>query len=83
VERFVETRPEFLRAAGLATGALLLSPKHLSTAETEPAADYTVRIKVAPIEIAPNQILSTCALSMARNALEFLGPRARKQFFRS
>ena len=78
MERFVETMREFLRAAGLATGALLLSPKHLFAAETEPAADYTVRIKVAP-----NQILSTCALSMARNALEFLGPRARKQFSRS
>ena len=59
MERFVETRRAFLRAAGLATGALLLSPKPLFAAETEPSADYTVRIKVAPIEIAPNQILST------------------------
>jgi FtsP/CotA-like multicopper oxidase with cupredoxin domain len=74
VERFVETRREFLRAAGLATGALLLSPKHLFAAETEPAADYTVRIKVAPIEIAPNQILSTVTYNG-----QFPGPLIRFQ----
>jgi len=74
VERFVETRREFLRAAGLATGALLLSPKHLFAAETEPAAAYTVRIKVAPIEIAPNQILSTVTYNG-----QFPGPLIRFQ----
>ena len=74
MERFVETRREFLRAAGLATGALLLSPKHLLAAATEPAADYAVRIKVAPIEIAPNQILSTVTYNG-----QFPGPLIRFQ----
>ena len=74
MERFVETRREFLRTAGLATGALLLSPKHIFAAETEPAADYTVRIKVAPIEIAPNQILSTVTYNG-----QFPGPLLRFQ----
>ncbi|HEV2714247.1 MAG TPA: multicopper oxidase domain-containing protein, partial [Terriglobales bacterium] len=59
MERFVESRREFLRTTGLAAGAVLLSPKHLFAAGAEAAADYTVRIKAAPIEIAPNQILST------------------------
>jgi FtsP/CotA-like multicopper oxidase with cupredoxin domain len=59
VERFVGSRREFLRTTGLAAGALLFSPKHLFAAGAESAADYTVRIKAAPIEIAPNQILST------------------------
>jgi FtsP/CotA-like multicopper oxidase with cupredoxin domain len=59
VERFVEMRRDFLRTPGLATGALLFSSKHLFPAGAGPAADYIVRIKAAPIEIAPNQILST------------------------
>ena len=53
------TRREFLRATGFAAGALLFSPKNIFATEAEPAADYTVRIKAAPIEIAPNEILST------------------------
>jgi len=40
-------------------GALLLRPKNVLAAEGESAADYTLHIKAAPIEIAPNQILST------------------------
>ena len=52
-------RRKFLRTTGLAAGALLVSPKNLFATEAEPAADYTVHIKAAPIEIAPNQILST------------------------
>ena len=59
MEKCVESRREFLRTTGLAAGALLLSPKHVFAAEAEPAADYTLHIKPAPIEIAPNQILST------------------------
>jgi FtsP/CotA-like multicopper oxidase with cupredoxin domain len=59
-ESFVmNTRREFLRNTGLAAGALLFSPKNIFAAEAEPAADYTVRIKAAPIEIAPDEILST------------------------
>ena len=53
------TRREFLRTTGLAAGALLVSPKDIFATEAQPAADYTVRIKATPIEIAPNQILST------------------------
>ena len=55
----MNTRREFLRATGIAAGALLFSPKNIFATEAEPAADYTVRIKAAPIEIAPNEILST------------------------
>jgi len=53
------TRREFLRTTGLAAGLLLFSPKNIFATEAVPAADYTVRIKAAPIEIAPNEILST------------------------
>ena len=59
MEKCVESRREFLRTTGLAAGALLLSSKNVLAAEAESAADYTLHIKAAPIEIAPNQILST------------------------
>src|SRR5262252_1215161 len=59
MDRVVESRRDFLKTTGLAAGALLFSPKHLFAAGTETPADYTVRIKAAPIEIAPNEILST------------------------
>ena len=55
----MNTRREFLRTTGLAAGLLSFSPKNIFATEAEPAADYTVRIKAAPIEIAPNEILST------------------------
>jgi FtsP/CotA-like multicopper oxidase with cupredoxin domain len=55
----MNTRREFLRTTGLAAGLLLFSPKNIFATEAESAADYTVRIKAAPIEIAPNEILST------------------------
>ena len=58
MDSFFESRRDFLRTTGLATGALLF-PKHLLAAENEAAADYTLRIKAARIEIAPNQIFST------------------------
>jgi len=57
--RFVESRREFLRTTGLAAGALLLCPKNVFATDGESAADYTLHIKAAPIEIAPDQILST------------------------
>src|SRR5262245_7656831 len=57
--RIVESRREFLRTTGLAAGALLSSPKSVFAAQGETAADYAVRIKASPIEIAPNQILSS------------------------
>src|ERR1051326_7474194 len=59
MERFVESRREFLRTTGVAAGALLLRPKNVFGAEGESAPDYTLHIKAARIEIAPNQILST------------------------
>ena len=59
MERFVESRREFLRNTGLAAGALLFSPRKLLAAQAEAAVDYTLHIKAAPIEVAPNQILST------------------------
>ena len=55
----MNTRREFLRTSGLAAGTLLFSSKNIFAAEAESPADYTVRIKAAPIEIAPNEILST------------------------
>ena len=55
----MNTRREFLRATGLGAGLLLFSPDNIFATKAEPAADYTVRIKTAPIEIAPNEILST------------------------
>ena len=59
MDRIVESRREFLRTTGLAAATLLVSPKYLLAAGAEAAADYAVRIKAAPIEIAPHQILST------------------------
>lgn len=55
----MNTRREFLRTTGFAAGVLLFSPENIFATEAAPAADYTVRIKAAPIEIAPNEILST------------------------
>jgi FtsP/CotA-like multicopper oxidase with cupredoxin domain len=67
-----ESRRQFLKTAGLASGALLLPVKG-STAQRESlaggsgsaiaqtdsgAADYTLRIKDSPIEIAPKRIIS-------------------------
>ena len=68
------TRREFLRTTGLAAGLLLFSPKNIFATEAEPAADYTVRIKAAPIEIAPNEILSTITYNG-----QFPGPLIRFQ----
>ena len=66
-----ESRRHFLKLTGMAAGASLLRPEHsldarstTPNAETAPAsqdsapADYTIRIKASPIEIAPKRILS-------------------------
>jgi hypothetical protein len=74
MERLIESRREFLRTAGLAAGALMVSSKHLFSAGAEAAADYAVRIKAAPIEIAPNQTLSTITYNG-----QFPGPLVRFQ----
>ena len=67
----VDSRRRFLKSAGLAAGGLLLAPPKSPAAaapsaatgsegaagETS-AADYTLRIQAAPIEIAPGRIIS-------------------------
>jgi FtsP/CotA-like multicopper oxidase with cupredoxin domain len=72
MNNFRESRRQFLKTAGLATGALLLSAKDNSTcaesiakgsgfAVTQAdsgAANYTLRIKSSPVEIAPKRIIS-------------------------
>lgn len=72
MKSIVESRRNFLRAAGMTVGAALLSPNAISqsdapaqrcqsdTAATPESGkpDYTVHIGTLPIEIAPNRILS-------------------------
>jgi hypothetical protein len=70
---FQEARRQFLKATGLAAGAIVLSPGeslvHLSARnpciaqaaaahDDSSAADYTLHIKESPIEIAPKRIIS-------------------------
>src|SRR5215472_8088471 len=69
-----ESRREFLQATALAAGALVICPRSVLGVEPAPAADYTVHIKAAPIEIAPNQILSTVTYNG-----QFPGPLIRFQ----
>ncbi len=63
-----QSRRRFLHTAALSTGALLLPRTSFSgqakSSQQTPApesasADYTLRIQVSPIEIAPNRIIST------------------------
>ncbi|HXJ04461.1 MAG TPA: multicopper oxidase domain-containing protein [Candidatus Acidoferrum sp.] len=68
----VESRRRFLKSSGLAAGALLLASKRSfapaeatsergaagATAIESGGADYTLRIKTSPLEIAPKAILS-------------------------
>jgi FtsP/CotA-like multicopper oxidase with cupredoxin domain len=66
---FSQSRRRFLKAAVATTAAAVLAPRHafgqiqtptLPPDTSAPApADYTLRIKVSPVEIAPNRILST------------------------
>jgi FtsP/CotA-like multicopper oxidase with cupredoxin domain len=62
-----QSRRAFLKAAAISTGVILFPRHHLlsqtlSSAVSDPSesksADYTIRINVSPIEIAPNRILS-------------------------
>ncbi|MGH9757672.1 MAG: multicopper oxidase family protein [Candidatus Acidiferrales bacterium] len=57
--RFIASRRHFLQSSGLAAGAVFLSPNYLLAGRAEAAPDYTIRIQAAPIEVAPNRILST------------------------
>ena len=71
---FAESRRRFLKATGLTTGALLLSPRNgfpksgiplLASESPAPSsesvsadADYTLHIRTSPVEIAPKRIIS-------------------------
>jgi FtsP/CotA-like multicopper oxidase with cupredoxin domain len=74
------SRRDFLQTAGLAAGALLVTPKLplLASGATygaaEAAADYTLHIKAAPIEIAPKHFISTATYNG-----QFPGPLLRFQ----
>lgn len=61
MEKCVTSRRRFLKSTGLAFGTLCLSPKHFwaAQAQADAAPDYTICIKPAPVEIAPQHILST------------------------
>lgn len=68
MSHLLPSRRNFLKTAAVSTGALLLPTVNvLGQVETVASqsgadavkADYTIRIKVAPIEIAPNRIIST------------------------
>jgi FtsP/CotA-like multicopper oxidase with cupredoxin domain len=72
MDGFVESRREFLRTTGMTAGAILFSSQNLFAAGGEAAADYTVRIKAAPIEIASGKILSTITYNS-----QFPGPLIR------
>ena len=64
-----DSRRQFLKAAALTAGATLLAPKAISgisrqiddppMASADGPANYTLHIKVAPVEIAPKRIIST------------------------
>jgi FtsP/CotA-like multicopper oxidase with cupredoxin domain len=81
-----ESRRRFLKAAGLTTGAVLLSSGNVvaesgippqstnsPTASSESgSADYTLHIKTSPVEIAPNRIISAATYNG-----QFPGPLLR------
>jgi hypothetical protein len=65
----LQSRRRFLKTAAVTTGAVLFSPRPEfgqalssisdSDATESSSADYTLRIKVSPVEVAPNRIIST------------------------
>jgi len=80
-----ESRRKFLKAAGLTTGAVLLSSGNVAAesgtlprrgespaASEAGSADYTLRIRTSPIEIAPNRIISVTTYNE-----QFPGPLLR------
>src|SRR5271169_5357415 len=71
------SRRSFLRAAGAAAGAAVLSPQALTQAvavagPSDVPADYTFTIATKPIELAPNHIVAVTAYNG-----QFPGPRLR------
>jgi FtsP/CotA-like multicopper oxidase with cupredoxin domain len=61
VNELIQSRRGFLKTAAMTTGAMLLprgfSAQGIATAQEAPA-DYTIRIRVSPVEIAKDRILS-------------------------
>ena len=85
MSKFTESRRHFLKTSGLAAGAILLSRKTGLKQAGMPAqgqapgapsgsADYTLRIKSSPIEIAPKRIISATTYNG-----QFPGPLLRLQ----
>jgi FtsP/CotA-like multicopper oxidase with cupredoxin domain len=72
MDQFIESRRRFLWTSGLAGGALLLSPNILVADKGEVVAEYTLRIRATPIEVANNRILSTVSYNG-----QFPGPLLR------
>ena len=84
--KFAESRRDFLKAAGFAAGAGLLSlsgctgrggtPAERGDSTSTPAesgpADYTLRIKTSPVELAPDRIVSVTTYNS-----QFPGPLLR------
>ncbi len=78
--QFSQARRTFLKTTTVAAGAAFVSPisgftqtatETLASSESGPA-EYTIRIKVSPIEIAPNRIISTTTYNG-----QFPGPLVR------
>jgi len=67
-----ESRRRFLKTACLTAGAALLSGKSFAGSSESQAPDYTLRIKTAPVEIAPNRIISAATYNG-----QFPGPLLR------
>ncbi len=70
MKSYLESRRRFLKVSGLSAGALLLAPTieatslnpgtHQAAAAADASpADYTIRIGITPVEVAPNRIIST------------------------
>ena len=61
-QNFLKSRRNFLKAVGVAAGAMVLSPlrsfAHEQSESSGVPADYTLHIKTVPVEIAPNKIIS-------------------------
>jgi FtsP/CotA-like multicopper oxidase with cupredoxin domain len=65
MKRFVDSRRNFLRCAGLSAGALLVAPEKALlgaaefAAQESPAPQYKIHIKDSVVEIAPRRFIST------------------------
>ena len=77
----MESRRHFLKNASVVAGAMVLPAKQFLAGALSPvagetaAADYTLQIKAAPIEIAPKRILSPRSARAATWHRIFFRPR--------